>query len=79
MIKTSSNGYIYEFLKQLWVLIFFSRNIFILGLSSLNQKNAIHQDLKSQNILVKNELARIEAFLGDVGEAKQFTDQSSMK
>ena len=28
---------------------------------------------------MKKGLARLEAFLGDVGEAKQFTDQSSMK
>ena len=60
------------------ILIFFSKNIFVLGLLSLNKENVVHQDLKPENILVKKGIAGPEAFLGDVGVAKQFATQSSL-
>ncbi len=48
-------------------------------MKSLSEIGAVHQDLKPENILVKKGIGRHVAFLGDVGVAKQFTNQSSLK
>lgn len=46
---------------------------------SLSKQGAVHQDLKPENILVKKGIDRHVAFLSDVGVAKQFANQSSLK
>ena len=49
------------------------------GLISLNEIGAFYQDLKPENILVRDGKDRPVAFLGDVGVAKQFSNQHSLK
>ena len=49
------------------------------GLKSLNETGTVHQDLKPENILVRDGKDRPVAFLGDVGVAKQFSNQQSLK
>ena len=49
------------------------------GLKSLNQTGTVHQDLKPENILVRDGKDRPVALLGDVGVAKQFSNQNSLK
>ena len=48
-------------------------------MKSLNETGAVHQDLKPENILIRDGKVRQEAFLCDVGVAKQFSDQSSLR
>ncbi len=48
-------------------------------MNSLSEIGAVHQDLKPGNILLKEGKGRLVAFLGDVGVAKQFNNQSTLK
>ena len=51
----------------------------MLGLKSLRENSVVHQDLKPENILIKEGIDRPEAFVGDVGVAKQIGNQSWLK
>jgi serine/threonine protein kinase len=39
----------------------------------------VHQDLKPENVLIKTEMDRPVAYLGDVGVAKKFNNEGSLK